>query len=286
VITFEELAQRFPIRNVAPYGACVVVPGVEFDPDWEVYLGDQGCRCIMTDLDGAPVTLVQRKNVTGQGMRDVYVPSQAKEAFPNCAFCGSSNVKKYGIRHNRAGDVQRFFCNDCGKKFSYREDFGFKMKHSNKIIQFAQQLASQTDPAYSLRDIAAEIKKRFGVKVSHNAIQRWLEPEKKESGGGMESMENKESTKSTKSKKGGFKGNPEHLWKPEENELLIALWNRKPKLTKAKIIKEFRIKFPNRSPGSFSNHLWVLQQAGKIERRFSMKRKGSKAPKEEKVAAK
>lgn len=49
-ITFEELAQRFPLRNVAPYGACVVVPGAEFDPDWEVALGDAAhglvcCEC-------------------------------------------------------------------------------------------------------------------------------------------------------------------------------------------------------------------------------------------------
>lgn len=62
MISFEELSQRFPIRDVRLYGACVVVPGADFDPDWEVYLGDKGCICHFIDLDQRPVVLVQRKN--------------------------------------------------------------------------------------------------------------------------------------------------------------------------------------------------------------------------------
>lgn len=76
MITFEELAAKYPIQNVAPFGACVVVPGAEFDPDWEVFLGDQGCQCHFTDLDGKPVTLVQRKSSSGQGARDVFAPEE------------------------------------------------------------------------------------------------------------------------------------------------------------------------------------------------------------------
>jgi len=79
VISFEELSQKYPIQNVAPYGACVVVPGAEFDPDWEVALGDQGYRCIMTDLDMRPVTLVQRKDARSNESKDeklVYAPKE------------------------------------------------------------------------------------------------------------------------------------------------------------------------------------------------------------------
>ncbi len=78
--TFEELSTKYPIQNVTPYGECIVVPGAEFDPDWEAYLGDQGCRCIMTDLDGKPVTLVQRKNHSGQGEKIVYENKGTKDA--------------------------------------------------------------------------------------------------------------------------------------------------------------------------------------------------------------
>jgi hypothetical protein len=76
MITFEELSARFPVQNVAPYGECVVVPGAEFDPDWEVYLGDQGCRCRFTDLDQRPVVLVQRKNALGAKEIVVYKPKE------------------------------------------------------------------------------------------------------------------------------------------------------------------------------------------------------------------
>lgn len=73
MIRFEELRQRFPVQNIAPYGECVVVPGAEFDPDWEVYLAEEGCACVFTDLDQRPVTLVWRKPM-GEGVKDVYVP--------------------------------------------------------------------------------------------------------------------------------------------------------------------------------------------------------------------
>ena len=44
-ITIEELKQKFPIKNVHPYGECIIVPGAEFDPDWDQELLDQGVEC-------------------------------------------------------------------------------------------------------------------------------------------------------------------------------------------------------------------------------------------------
>jgi hypothetical protein len=176
VITFEELAQKYPVQSVAPYGACVVVPGVEFDPDWEVYLGDHGCRVIMTDLDGRPVTLVQRKSAGGESVRDVYA----------------------------------------------------------------------------------------------------LE----ESGGDKKSMEKVERTKSLHARAKG--GNLWlKVWSVEEDEFLIGLWNRKPKLTVAKITVEFCARFPDRSPGAVGNRVSALQVEGRIQPRFKTKRKGTKAPENE-----
>lgn len=59
-ITFEELAKKFGIVPVAPYGACIIVPGTEFDPDWEDQLSNQGCLFHFVDVAGKPVTLVQK----------------------------------------------------------------------------------------------------------------------------------------------------------------------------------------------------------------------------------
>jgi len=78
-ISISELGKRFLAREVAPHGPCVVVPGDEFDPDWEALLTDQGYACIMTDLDGAPVTLVVLTKAShGSEVKQVYSP-EAKE---------------------------------------------------------------------------------------------------------------------------------------------------------------------------------------------------------------
>lgn len=63
MITVEELMQKWPRENISPYGDCIVIPGAEFDPDWEVFLGEQGYRCINTDHQGRKVTLVKLKQV-------------------------------------------------------------------------------------------------------------------------------------------------------------------------------------------------------------------------------
>jgi hypothetical protein len=65
MITLEELKQKYPVKDVAPYGSCIIVPGSEFNPDWEAELDDQGVKVFMTSLDQRPVTLVQVKKQVG-----------------------------------------------------------------------------------------------------------------------------------------------------------------------------------------------------------------------------
>jgi len=76
LIRFEELNKRFPTENIAPYGEVLVIPGPQFDPDWEFYLGEQGYKCYMIDLHGQPVTLVKVKKAEGkgEGEKEVYFP--------------------------------------------------------------------------------------------------------------------------------------------------------------------------------------------------------------------
>jgi len=66
VITVEELKQKYgPAVDVAPYGSCIIVPGSEFNPDWEAELADQGVKVFLASLDQRPVTLVQVKKPVG-----------------------------------------------------------------------------------------------------------------------------------------------------------------------------------------------------------------------------
>jgi hypothetical protein len=49
----------FSIENHPPFGDCFVVPGKEFDPDWEDSLADDGHACHNVFLKEKPVTLVE-----------------------------------------------------------------------------------------------------------------------------------------------------------------------------------------------------------------------------------
>jgi putative transposase len=61
------------------------------------------------------------------GMRDLSYPRteieeileiQVATSLDGCVYCHSKNVREHSIRHNKSGDVQRYVCRDCKRKFS------------------------------------------------------------------------------------------------------------------------------------------------------------------------
>ncbi|MCZ7380451.1 MAG: hypothetical protein O8C64_02575 [Candidatus Methanoperedens sp.] len=78
-----------------------------------------------------------------------------------CLYCHSANIKKDGIRHNKSGDIQRFICYDCDKKFSINMGFE-KMKHNPQAVTTAMQLYFSGE---SLRHTKDSLK-LLGVHVS------------------------------------------------------------------------------------------------------------------------
>src|SRR5208283_693429 len=56
-----------------------------------------------------------------------------------CQFCGSSKLRKYGVRRNKSGDIQRYLCEFCKRSFSVNIAFE-KMKHNPQAITTAMQL--------------------------------------------------------------------------------------------------------------------------------------------------
>lgn len=87
-----------------------------------------------------------------------------------CPDCGSENLKKAGIRHNKSGEIQRFACPDCGKRFSINIGFE-RMKHNPKAITAAMQLYFSGE---SLRNTQKSLK-FLGTEVSHQTINNWIE---------------------------------------------------------------------------------------------------------------
>jgi transposase-like protein len=93
----------------------------------------------------------------------------AEVAISNCVFCHSSNIKKFGVRKNKSGNIQRFQCADCGKTFSVNIGFE-RMKHNPQAITSAMQLYFSGE---SLRNTQESLR-LLGVEVSHKTVYMWI----------------------------------------------------------------------------------------------------------------
>jgi transposase-like protein len=87
-----------------------------------------------------------------------------------CIFCHSSeSLKKFGLRHNKYGDIQRFLCASCQRTFSVNLGFE-RMKHSPQGITTAMQLYFSGE---SLRNTARSLR-LIGVQVSYRTVLNWI----------------------------------------------------------------------------------------------------------------
>jgi transposase-like protein len=90
-------------------------------------------------------------------------------AVSNCLYCHSPNIKKFEVRKNRSGNIQRFVCCDCKKTFSINIGFE-KMKHNPQAVTSAMQLYFSGE---SLRNTMKSLK-LLGVEVSHQTVYNWI----------------------------------------------------------------------------------------------------------------
>ncbi len=86
-----------------------------------------------------------------------------------CAYCGSSQIVKDGIRHNDYGDIQVYYCKECERRFVLNAGFE-GMKSTPQDITSAMQLYFS---GLSFRNVTKALKLR-GVKVSHVAVYKWI----------------------------------------------------------------------------------------------------------------
>ena len=89
---------------------------------------------------------------------------------PNvCPYCASQKIIKRGVRHNRYGDLQRFSCLDCRKRFV--QNLGFeRMGATPQAITSAMQL-------YFTGESFPNIQKFLdlqGVHVHFTTVYRWI----------------------------------------------------------------------------------------------------------------
>lgn len=106
------------------------------------------------------------------GMREQAKPKRILEpvTITSCPVCDSQNIRKDGIRHNKSGDIQKYECFECGKKFSVNVGFE-KMKHNPHAITSAMQLYFSGE---SLRNTMRSLE-FVGTEVSHQTVANWIE---------------------------------------------------------------------------------------------------------------
>jgi putative transposase len=86
-----------------------------------------------------------------------------------CIFCGSTNIVKDGVRKNKSGTIQKFYCRDCGHYFTFNIGFE-RMKHNPQAITSAMQLYFSGE---SLRNTMKSLR-LLGVEVSYKTIHNWI----------------------------------------------------------------------------------------------------------------
>ncbi len=87
----------------------------------------------------------------------------------SCKFCHGINIKKFGVRRNKSGNIQRFVCYDCQKTFSMNLGFE-RMKSTPQAITSALQLYFTGE---SLRSVTKFLKLQ-GTNVSHVIVYSWI----------------------------------------------------------------------------------------------------------------
>jgi len=86
-----------------------------------------------------------------------------------CLECGSVSVVRKGLRKCKFGDVQKYYCKDCGGYFTLKKLVG--KSYSAKVVMDA---ISNYNMGYTLEESSKLVNKRFKVKVSVGVVREWL----------------------------------------------------------------------------------------------------------------
>jgi putative transposase len=140
--------------------------------NYEVHLTELGWNCSCPDYKFRGVkckhALAVELSLTFREIvkQEIVIP---QIILNSCPQCDSSKLVKHGIRHNKYGDIQRFSCKGCKKRFTI--NLGFERMHATPhMITSAMQLYFTGE---SFRNVQKFLKLQ-GVKMSHVAVYKWI----------------------------------------------------------------------------------------------------------------
>ena len=137
--------------------------------DYQVNQTDLGFTCSCPDFTFRGVKHIHAVEISfalRQEVENVVIPSITLESCPTCK---SENIVKHGVRRNKAGNIQRYSCKNCGKWFTF--NVGFERMHATpQMITSAMQLYFSGE---SFRNSKRFLELQW-IKISHAAIYKWI----------------------------------------------------------------------------------------------------------------
>ena len=88
-----------------------------------------------------------------------------------CRGCGSTNYKKAGIKKNKHGDTQIYWCKTCNRRFVHAEPGFERLTHEPQVIAGALNMVMS---GMSYRKTAEHIYFVNNIRISHTAILYWV----------------------------------------------------------------------------------------------------------------
>lgn len=86
-----------------------------------------------------------------------------------CPYCGGRRIIRKGVRRNKYGDVQLFYCRHCKKKFTPLVN-----KHKSFPLRVILHAITEYNRLHTLEDAAATVSRRYGIAVSRQTLKNWL----------------------------------------------------------------------------------------------------------------
>ncbi len=166
----QEIADK-PNQVVRINEKSYIVKSQTTDSEYEILESEMGWICSCPDHMYRGVTCKHIYSVElSQNLRKIVETQIVISEIANvCPQCKCDQIVKHGIRHNKYGDIQRYSCLNCNKRFTNNTGFE-KMRATPQIITSAMQLYFTGE---SFRNVQKFLRLQ-GVNVSHMAVYKWI----------------------------------------------------------------------------------------------------------------
>lgn len=86
-----------------------------------------------------------------------------------CPYCGGSRIKRKGVRNNKYGDVQLYFCHPCNRKFT-----PLVSKHKSFPLRIIMDALILYNSLHSLEEAATLTSRKYGITISRQNVKNWV----------------------------------------------------------------------------------------------------------------